>query len=206
MRTISLPGRPARQARPGPFHFNVPLKDGVIAAMAASALLPCQTLTDAGAKVVILRPTSAARAGRPATRWPRWQAPRQAFSGVKVTLATDVVGESRRATVAALGASPCSSVPPPTRGPPGLRSAESWPVVRQARWRLRSDGWCRPPLSAGLRPDIAKLLPSAAGLLVLKEIESPVQGDTAERPYGVVLGGSKVSDKLGVIASLLKKG
>ena len=54
--------------------------------------------------------------------------------------------------------------------------------------------------------DIAKLLPSAAGLLVLKEIESlsKVTGDP-ERPYGVVLGGSKVSDKLGVIANLLKK-
>lgn len=54
--------------------------------------------------------------------------------------------------------------------------------------------------------DIAKLLPSASGLLVLKEIESLRKAtDNPERPYGVVLGGSKVSDKLGVIANLLKK-
>ncbi|MDU5114814.1 MAG: phosphoglycerate kinase [Actinomyces sp.] len=54
--------------------------------------------------------------------------------------------------------------------------------------------------------DIAKLLPSAAGLLVVKEIESlsRVTGDP-ERPYAVVLGGSKVSDKLGVIENLLTK-
>lgn len=54
--------------------------------------------------------------------------------------------------------------------------------------------------------DIAKLLPSASGLLVLKEIESLRKAtNNPERPYGVVLGGSKVSDKLGVIANLLKK-
>ncbi|MGI6785385.1 MAG: phosphoglycerate kinase [Gleimia sp.] len=54
--------------------------------------------------------------------------------------------------------------------------------------------------------DIAKKLPSAAGLLVLKEIESLSKAtDNPERPYAVVLGGSKVSDKLGVIANLLKK-
>ena len=54
--------------------------------------------------------------------------------------------------------------------------------------------------------DIAKKLPSAAGLLVLKEIESLSRAtDNPERPYAVVLGGSKVSDKLGVIANLLKK-
>ncbi|WP_297555618.1 phosphoglycerate kinase [uncultured Actinomyces sp.] len=54
--------------------------------------------------------------------------------------------------------------------------------------------------------DIAKKLPSAAGLLVLKEIQSLSKAtDNPERPYAVVLGGSKVSDKLGVIANLLKK-
>jgi phosphoglycerate kinase len=54
--------------------------------------------------------------------------------------------------------------------------------------------------------DLAKLLPHAAGTLVAAEVEvlkkltiDPV------RPYGVVLGGSKVSDKIGVIANLLGK-
>jgi len=54
--------------------------------------------------------------------------------------------------------------------------------------------------------DVAKLLPSAAGLLVVKEIESLGRAvNDPERPYTVVLGGSKVSDKLGVISNLLSK-
>ena len=54
--------------------------------------------------------------------------------------------------------------------------------------------------------DVAKLLPHAAGLLV--EAETKVFKKVLEdpdRPYTVVLGGSKVSDKLGVISHLLKK-
>ena len=53
--------------------------------------------------------------------------------------------------------------------------------------------------------DVAKLLPNAAGRLVEKEIRSfdAVLKDPA-RPYTVVLGGSKVSDKLGVIDNLLQ--
>ena len=53
--------------------------------------------------------------------------------------------------------------------------------------------------------DVAKLLPNAAGRLVEKEITSfaAVLKDPA-RPYTVVLGGSKVSDKLGVIDNLLQ--
>lgn len=54
--------------------------------------------------------------------------------------------------------------------------------------------------------DVAKLLPHAAGLLV--EAETKVFKkvlDDPDRPYTVVLGGSKVSDKLGVISHLLTK-
>jgi phosphoglycerate kinase len=54
--------------------------------------------------------------------------------------------------------------------------------------------------------DIAQRLPHAAGGLVLKEIDVLRRlTDNPERPYVVVLGGSKVSDKLGVIDSLLGK-
>ncbi|HEX6359100.1 phosphoglycerate kinase [Actinophytocola sp.] len=54
--------------------------------------------------------------------------------------------------------------------------------------------------------DVAGLLPSYAGGLVLAEVEvlRKLSGDP-ERPYVVVLGGSKVSDKLAVIESLLPK-
>ncbi len=54
--------------------------------------------------------------------------------------------------------------------------------------------------------DLAKLLPHAAGTLVAAEVEVLKKLTVnPERPYGVVLGGSKVSDKIGVIANLLGK-
>ncbi len=54
--------------------------------------------------------------------------------------------------------------------------------------------------------DVAKLLPHAAGYLVAAEVEvlKKLTQDPA-RPYGVVLGGAKVSDKIGVISNLLDK-
>jgi phosphoglycerate kinase len=53
--------------------------------------------------------------------------------------------------------------------------------------------------------DVAALLPHAAGRLVLAEVQvfQKVLTDP-DRPYAVVLGGSKVSDKLGVITNLLQ--
>jgi phosphoglycerate kinase len=54
--------------------------------------------------------------------------------------------------------------------------------------------------------DLPKLLPHAAGKLVAAEVEVLKKlTQNPERPYGVVLGGAKVSDKLGVIENLLGK-
>ncbi|MDR2379622.1 MAG: phosphoglycerate kinase [Bifidobacteriaceae bacterium] len=54
--------------------------------------------------------------------------------------------------------------------------------------------------------DIAQLVPAAAGGLVLLEVEALSRATVnPKRPYVVVLGGSKVSDKLGVIGNLLTK-
>jgi len=54
--------------------------------------------------------------------------------------------------------------------------------------------------------DIAKQIPHAAGFLVAAEIEVLKKlTDNVDRPYGVVLGGAKVSDKIGVIKNLLSK-
>jgi phosphoglycerate kinase len=54
--------------------------------------------------------------------------------------------------------------------------------------------------------DIATLLPHYAGTLVADEIKVLQQlTSSTKRPYAVVLGGSKVSDKLGVIESLATK-
>ncbi|MFQ6329293.1 phosphoglycerate kinase [Nocardia sp. CWNU-33] len=54
--------------------------------------------------------------------------------------------------------------------------------------------------------DVAKLLPHYAGTLVAAEVEVLAKlTENAERPYAVVLGGSKVSDKLAVIEALAPK-
>ncbi len=54
--------------------------------------------------------------------------------------------------------------------------------------------------------ELAKLLPSYAGLLIEREVEVLRSlTESPERPYCVVLGGSKVSDKLAVIENLLPK-
>ncbi len=54
--------------------------------------------------------------------------------------------------------------------------------------------------------DLPQLLPHTAGKLVAAEVEVLKKlTQNPERPYGVVLGGAKVSDKLGVIENLLGK-
>ena len=54
--------------------------------------------------------------------------------------------------------------------------------------------------------DVAKLLPHCAGFLVGAEVEILKRLTVnPDRPYGVVLGGAKVSDKIGVINNLIDK-
>ena len=214
MRTISILGDLRGKRVLVRSDFNVPLKEGVITddGRIRAALPTLKTLTDAGAKVVIM-----AHLGRPkgqvdpafslapvATRLAE-------LSGVKVTLASDVVGASAAETVAGLSEGEIALLE-------NVRyDARETSKVDEEREEFAreyaklgdafvSDGFGVVHRKQASVYDIAKILPSAAGLLVLKEIESlsKVTGDP-ERPYGVVLGGSKVSDKLGVIANLLKK-
>ena len=54
--------------------------------------------------------------------------------------------------------------------------------------------------------DLPALLPNAPGFLIQAEVDVLKKlTQTPERPYGVVLGGAKVSDKIGVISNLLSK-
>lgn len=79
--------------------------------------------------------------------------------------------------------------------------AEEWATWAQA---YVSDGFGVVHREQASVTDIARLLPHAAGTLVDKEMASfaRVLADP-ERPYVVVLGGSKVSDKLAVLANLV---
>jgi len=54
--------------------------------------------------------------------------------------------------------------------------------------------------------ELARLLPHAAGNLVAAEVAVLKRlTEFPERPYGVVLGGAKVSDKIGVLSNLVEK-
>ena len=81
--------------------------------------------------------------------------------------------------------------------------AESWAIWADG---FVSDGFGVVHREQASVTELAQLVPNAAGLLVTREcevFERLLEG--AERPYTVILGGSKIGDKLGVIDSLLPK-
>ena len=195
--------------------FNVPLDadknitdDGRIQA----ALPTLRTLLDAGAKVIIV-----AHLGRPKGKVnPDYSlapvAKRLAeVTGVHVTLAEDTVGPSAKAAVAELKDGEIVLLEnvrfnaAETSKDDATRAAFAKELAALGEVFV-SDGFGVVHRKQASVYDVAKLLPAAAGLLVAKEIESLGRAvKDPERPYTVILGGSKVSDKLGVIANLLGK-
>jgi phosphoglycerate kinase len=194
--------------------FNVPLDGTTITddGRIRAALPTLKRLTDAGARVVVL-----AHLGRPkGTPDPQYSlAPVAArlgeLLGQDVALAEDLVGASAKTTVDALAdgqvallenvrfdARETSKV--------DAERAELAGELAQLADAFVSDGFGVVHRKQASVYDVAQVLPAAAGDLVLNEVESlsKATGDP-ERPYAVVLGGSKVSDKLGVIANLLTK-
>ncbi len=194
--------------------FNVPLKDGVITddGRIRAALPTLQKLLDSGAKVITM-----AHLGRPKGQvMPDFSlapvAQRLAeLIGVKVTLAQDTTGADAKAKAAALATGEILMLenvrfdPRETSKDDAERAAFAAEMAALADCYV-SDGFGVVHRKQTSVYDVAKLLPAAAGFLVLKEIESLRKAtENPERPYTVVLGGSKVSDKLGVIANLLTK-
>jgi phosphoglycerate kinase len=194
--------------------LNVPLDGDVITddGRIRASVPTIAKLADRGARVVVT-----AHLGRPDG------APDPAYSlapvahrlgellGRDVAFATDTVGVSAQATVEALADGEVA-VLENVRFDEGETSKDE--VVRGAfADRLAaladvfvSDGFGVVHRKQASVYDVAKRLPHAMGDLVAEEIgvlrrltEQP------ERPYAVVLGGSKVSDKLGVIDNLLDK-
>ncbi|MFB8116477.1 phosphoglycerate kinase [Streptomyces sp. NPDC056465] len=169
-------------------------------------------LADAGARVVV-----ASHLGRPKG------APDPAFSlapaaarlgellGSEVAFATDTVGESARATVAGLTDGQVAvienlrfnagetSKDDAERGAFADRLAELADVYV-------GDGFGAVHRKHASVFDLPARLPHAAGGLIATEVGvlKKLTEDVA-RPYAVVLGGAKVSDKLGVIDHLLEK-
>ncbi|HEY0119051.1 MAG TPA: phosphoglycerate kinase [Cellulomonas sp.] len=195
--------------------FNVPLKDGVITddGRIRAALPTLQALLGKGARVVVT-----AHLGRPAGEGFEAKyslAPVAArlgeLLGQPVVLAGDLVGPSAQQTVAALKDGEIALLENvrfdarETSKDEAVRGQLADELAALADVFV-SDGFGVVHRKQASVYDVALRLPHAVGALVLKEVESLRKAtDNPERPYVVVLGGAKVSDKLGVISNLLTK-
>ena len=194
--------------------LNVPLEDGRITddGRIRASVPTIRTLAEAGARVLVT-----AHLGRPKG------APDPQYSlrpvaarlgellGTEVAFAEDTVGESARSTVDALpdgGVAVLENVrfnEGETSKDDAVRGAFADQLAALADVFV-SDGFGVVHRKQASVYDVAQRLPHAMGGLVATEIEVLRRlTETPDRPYVVVLGGSKVSDKLGVIDNLLGK-
>jgi phosphoglycerate kinase len=194
--------------------LNVPLDGTTITddGRIRASVPTIKALAEAGARVVVT-----AHLGRPKG------APDPAYSlapvaarlgellGAPVAFATDTVGTSAQETVAALGEGQVALLenvrfnPGETSKDDAERGAFADQLAALAD-AFVSDGFGVVHRKQASVYDVAQRLPHAMGGLVAAEVDvlRRLTGNP-ERPYVVVLGGSKVSDKLGVIDNLLGK-
>jgi phosphoglycerate kinase len=193
--------------------LNVPLDGTTITddGRIRASLPTLNQLRTAGAKVVVL-----AHLGRPKGQVnPKYSlAPAAArlseLLQAPVTLATDVVGPSAQETVAGLSDGDVAMLEN-VRYEPGEESKDEAERGALAdRYAALGDVFVSDGFGVVHRKqasvyDLAQRLPNAAGTLVLAEVEVLKQlTEQPARPYVVVLGGAKVSDKLAVISNLIR--
>jgi phosphoglycerate kinase len=194
--------------------LNVPLEDGRITddGRIRASIPTIKELADAGARVIVT-----AHLGRPKG------APDPQYSlrpvaarlgellGADVAFAEDTVGESARKVVDGLADGQVAVLENvrfnggETSKDDALRGAFADQLAALADVFV-SDGFGVVHRKQASVYDVAQRLPHAMGGLVAAEIEVLRRlTEDPERPYVVLLGGSKVSDKLGVIDNLLGK-
>jgi phosphoglycerate kinase len=180
--------------------FNVPLKDGVIGddARIRAALPTLEELRRRGARLLL-----AAHLGRPKGRDLEFSlAPVAArlteLLGTDVTLAADLDQVPDDDVVMLENV---RFEPGETKDDPELAK----------RYAALADAYVNDAFGAAHRAHasthaIAQLLPSAAGLLLQREVET-LQGILADpaRPLVAIVGGAKVTDKIGVLEAFLGK-
>ena len=191
--------------------LNVPIKDGVIAddGRIRASLPTIQYLIGKGAAVIIT-----AHLGRPkGERKPELSLAPVAHRlgdllNTKVTFSSEIVGSQAAKIVQAGEIVLLENI----RYEAAETSKEEFERTELAKELASyadifiSDGFGAVHRKHASVFDVAKFLPHAPGYLVAAEIEVLKKlTENPERPYGVVLGGSKVSDKIGVIENLLDK-
>lgn len=194
--------------------LNVPLKEGAITddGRVRAALPTLNALLNAGAKVVAFshlgRPD-----GAPDARYSLAPVAQRLSEllGKPVCFAADTVGSGAQDAVASLEEGGIALLEN-LRFNAGETAKDESERKRFAEKLaafgdvLVSDGFGVVHRKQASVYELAELVPSAAGLLIQQELEVLERLTTRpEKPYTVVLGGSKVSDKLAVIDSLLPK-
>lgn len=194
--------------------LNVPLQDGVITddGRVRASVPTIEALVGQEARVIVV-----SHLGRPeGAPDPKYSlAPVAARLGelldAPVAFATDTVGADAAAKVAALGDGEVLVLenlrfnPGETSKNEAERTAFAGELAGFAD-AVVSDGFGVVHRKQASVYELEALRPSAAGLLIADELDVLDRlTETPERPYTVVLGGSKVSDKLGVIAHLLPR-
>jgi len=192
--------------------LNVPLDGDTITddGRIRASLPTLNALRDKGARTLVL-----AHLGRPKGQVnPKYSLAPAArrlgeLLGTEVTLASDVVGESAQALVAGLADGEVAMAENVRFEPAEESKDDAEQLALAQRYAALGDVFVSDGFGVVHRKqasvyDLAGLLPNAAGQLVETEV-GVLQRLTAdpERPYVVVLGGAKVSDKLAVIANLI---
>jgi phosphoglycerate kinase len=194
--------------------LNVPLDgDGNITddGRVRASVPTIKALTGAGARVLVCAHLGRPK-GAPEARYSLAPVARrlQELLGAPVAFATDTVGPSARSAVAELADGQVVLLEN-LRFNPGETSKDD--VVRggfadelaSLADVFVSDGFGVVHRKQASVFDVAQRLPHAVGGLVQREVEVLRRlTESVERPYAVVLGGAKVSDKLGVIANLMQ--
>lgn len=194
--------------------LNVPLKDGAVTddGRIRASLPTLNALLHRGARVVVVSHLGRPE-GAPDARYSLKPVAQRLSEllGTPVAFAGDTVGDSARETVAGLedgGIAVLENL----RFDPGetSKSAEERQAFADRLAALGdvlvSDGFGVVHREQASVYELATTLPSAAGSLIAAETDVLERlTEKPERPYTVVLGGSKVSDKLGVIAHLLPR-
>ncbi|MBQ3498982.1 MAG: phosphoglycerate kinase [Clostridia bacterium] len=190
--------------------FNVPLKDGVITSdkRIVSSLPTIKYLLDNNAKVILC-----SHLGRPKGEVvPEFSlAPVAArlseLLGKEVKMATDVVGESAQALAASLNDGDVMLLEN-VRYEKG--ETKNDPELSKAFASLAdifvNDAFGSAHRAHSSTTGVADYIPAVCGYLIQKEI-SFIGGalENPQRPFVAILGGAKVSDKIGVITNLLDK-
>ena len=190
--------------------FNVPLKDGVITSdkRIVSSLPTIKYLLDNNAKVILC-----SHLGRPKGEVvPEFSlAPVAArlseLLGKEVKMATDVVGESAKALAASLNDGDVMLLEN-VRYEKG--ETKNDPELSKAFASLAdifvNDAFGSAHRAHSSTTGVADYIPAVCGYLIQKEIAF-IGGalENPQRPFVAILGGAKVSDKIGVITNLLDK-